>query len=349
VVESATNVTAVVHIRAATNTSAARAAAVEFTIAGRLFFTDWLQTGDSGGHDFDIGAGPDFTVREYFSDIVRGSSDDGNPLTLAEAESLADAMADGAAFHLDLLVGVSSDPGLTLAEMWLEVTWDESTWPLRVVSAAGDVYRVGPDSNPDGGVLRLVTADGTVYIQGAGSSGPGTQDVPPDSFSVLDVEDGARWSDDGPSSLHDIDGNKVYWNGSIGGAGVGDQWVEAAFGPITPAGATCTGIIVSQSIVTGAGGGKTTLCLADGTVINTNTSTAGNASTFSSTNIANIIANGALVRRYGTDASVFASPAFSLDRVILFLTFDDVDIPARPLRYVSSDGTVEVTLPMVLE
>jgi hypothetical protein len=134
VVETATNVQAFVHIRAATNGGADRAAAVEFTIAGRLFFTDWLQNGDTGGHDFDISLGPDFTVREYVSGVVRGSSDDGNPLTLAEAESLADALAAGATVHLDWLVGVSSDPGLRMTELWLEVTWDDTSvelWPLH--------------------------------------------------------------------------------------------------------------------------------------------------------------------------------------------------------------------------
>jgi hypothetical protein len=135
VVLTATNVQAFVHIRAATNSPADRAALVEFTIAGRLFFSDWLQVGDPGGHDRDPDAGPDFTVREYVSGIVRGSSDDGNPLTLAEAESLADALSSGAAVHLDWLVGISSDPGLRMTELWLEVTWDGEPdvelWPLH--------------------------------------------------------------------------------------------------------------------------------------------------------------------------------------------------------------------------
>lgn len=40
-----------------------------------------------------------------------------------------------------------------------------SAWPLHVVRTNGAFYRVGPDENPDGGLLRFVTGDGTRYVQ----------------------------------------------------------------------------------------------------------------------------------------------------------------------------------------
>lgn len=157
----------------------------------------------------------------------------------------------------------------------------------------------------------------SVADAGTGTTEPPTsQEVLPASFNFLEVEVGA-WSDDGSTSLHDIDSDKVYWRGTTGG--LGDQWVEVVFAPITPL-AAVIGIVVSQAIATTAGGGQTDLCLADGTVINTNTSVGGNASTFNPTYIADIIANGALVRRYGSGTSFLADP-FDLDRAILTLFF----------------------------
>jgi hypothetical protein len=133
----------------------------------------------------------------------------------------------------------------------------------------------------------------------------GTQAVYVDSFDLVEVETGA-WDDDGPTSLsHPSDGLEVRWQGTTGG--LGEQWVQGNFGPVTPTG-TDPDVIVftapAAAIPSGAAIGVVRrLFLLDDTLIAENRST---IVVTDPTTMAAVLADGCYLRQYGTTIDYLA-------------------------------------------
>jgi hypothetical protein len=138
----------------------------------------------------------------------------------------------------------------------------------------------------------------------------GTQAVYAGSFSTFEVEAGA-WDDDGPDSLSlPTDSKAVRWQGTTGG--LGEQYVQGDFGPVTPTGTDPDVIVFTAPAAALAGGGYAEgaaigvvrrLFLADDTLVAENRST---IVVTDPTTMAAVLADGCYLRQYGTTIDYLA-------------------------------------------
>lgn len=227
-------------------------------------------------------------------------------------------------------------------------------WPLHVVDPAGLIYRVGPGGNPDGGILRLVEADGTRWVQGSGGTTSGVSNGHTASFTIDDdisagVYDPTDWSDDGADSLAAAsDGKYVHWgpDGTVGSApATGEStWLEATVAPVvTPPGATLDYANVSVGSPTPGTAAWMTVYDSSHAVLH-GPATGVSWTTLDPGEIASVAA-GVYVKLTAANDTFTVAPR-TIDYVTSGIGWT-ADLTARPLSVVDSDGTVLTTLPMV--